>query len=408
MVFKLLKPKRKLKLATQLAAAAPRTRVIYVSTYPPRECGIATFTRALTKAINVLNPLYLADIVAIDDEKSGGERQQYPWEVKYKIDQDDLRSWINAADYINQSSADVVMLQHEFGVYGGKQGEYVLPFIERIKNPIVVCMHTVLKEPEPKMCETVQRISERSSAIVVIVNAAGERLVGHYNIDPDKIVVIPHGVPDIPYGPSAPHKEKLRLNGWTVISSFGLFSRSKGYEYAIEAMRSVVKKHPRTKLLLLGETHPVVRRQEGEKYRQDLKRLIAKYGLESNVEFVNRYLSIGEIVNYLQATDVYVTPYPNLDQVSSGTLSYAVSAGRPCISTPYVYAKEVLSHHRGLICEPLDSDDLAEKINYLLDNPKVAEEISKKAYTYGRNMIWPSVALRHLDLFEIVASEYER
>jgi len=396
-----------LKLAKRLAATEPKVRAIYVSTYPPRECGIATYTRSLTKAINVLNPLYLADIIAIDDEKSGGEPHTYPWEVKNKIDQEDLQSWLIAADYINQSSAEVVVMQHEFGIYGGLQGEYVLPFMERLNKPILVCLHTVLLEPDSKMRETLKRISERAEAIIVIVNAAGKRLVDEYGVNPNKIVTIPHGVPDIPFGPSDPFKKELGLSDWNVISSFGLFSRSKGYEYAIEAMPEIIKKHPKTKLLLLGETHPVVLRKEGEEYRNQLKKQIKKLGLQDNVSFVNKYLTLDEIINYLRATDVYVTPYPNLDQVSSGTLSYALSAGRACVSTPYVYAKEVLDEGRGLITEPIDSPDIAEKINYLLDHPKKRLEMSKKAYNYGRNMIWPSVALRHLDLFEIVSREHD-
>ncbi len=400
--------KTKTTLATRLAATEPQIRVIYVSTYPPRECGIATYTRALTKAINLLNPDFLADIVAIDDEKTGGEHRSYPWEVKYKIDQEDLRSWINAADYINQSGAEVVNLQHEFGIYGGAEGEYIIPFMERIKKPIVVCLHTVLPDPNQKMREMVRRMADYASALVVIVGAAGKQLVEHYGIDPNKIVTIPHGVPDIPFGPSAPYKKKFGYSGWNIISSFGLFSASKGYEYAIQAMPAIIKKHPKTKLLLLGETHPVVLRNEGEKYRNSLKRLITKLDMKDHVEFVNRYLSLGEITEHLRATDVYVTPYPNMNQVSSGTLSYAISAGRPCVSTPYVYAKEVLDKGRGVLVKNQDSADLAEKINDLFDNPKKRLEIAKKAYNYGRNMIWPRVALRHLDLFEIVAEEHEK
>lgn len=398
--------KTKAALATRLAATEPKIRAIYVSTYIPRECGIATYTRALTKAINLLNPHYLADIVAIDDEKSGGERRDYPWEVKYKIDQEDLRSWMNAADYINsQSGAKVVNLQHEFGIYGGQQGEYVIPFMEAIKKPIIVTLHTVLPNPDSKMLEMVRRMADRAAALAVMVDAAGDRLVEHYNIDPNKIVTIPHGVPDVPFGSTNSFKKKLGYHGWNVIASFGLMSRSKGYEFAIEALPNVLKKHPKTKLLLLGETHPVVARQEGEIYRESLQKLITELGLENNVEFVNRYLSLTEIISYLQASDVYITPYPNQDQISSGTLSYALSAGKPCVSTPYVYAEEVLADGRGLLMQPNDSADLAEKILMLFDQPKKRQDMAIKAYAYGRNMIWPSVALRHLDLFEIVTNE---
>jgi polysaccharide biosynthesis protein PslF len=399
---------QKSRLATQLAASEPHIRVIYVSTYTPRECGIATYSRALTKAINQLNPDYTADFVAIDDEKSGAEPRTYPWEVKYKIDQEDLRSWMNAADYINQSGAEVVNLQHEFGIYGGVEGEYVLPFIEAITKPIVVCLHTVLPHPSAKMLETVRRIAERAEAIIVMVEAAGKMLTEIYGVNPEKIVAIPHGVPDVPFGQDKLAKKRLGYNGWNIISSFGLFSRSKGYEHAIKALPAIVKKHPKTKLLLLGETHPVVVRNEGEEYRESLEKLVKELKMEEHVDFVNHYLTLDEIIQFLRITDVYITPYPNLEQVSSGTLSYALSAGLPCVSTPYVYAKDVLADGRGVVLDSLTAEDIAEKVIDLLDNPKKRQEISKKAYAYGRNMIWTRVALRHLDLFEIVAKEHGR
>lgn len=392
-------------LATRFAATEPRVKVIYVSTYPPRECGIATYTRSLVKAVNLLNPEYLADIIAIDDEKSGGVERNYPWEVKYKIDQQDLRSWMSAADYINQSGAEVVNLQHEFGIYGGREGEYVIPLMEAVKKPIVVSLHTVLPDPEPKMVEMVKRMGEMASAITVVVHAAADLLVERYGVCREKIVVIPHGVPDIPFNTTHSAKKKLGLDGWEIISSFGLMSSSKGYEYLINSMPAVLASHPQAKLILLGETHPVVLRHEGEKYRESLQKIVKDLGIEKNVQFENKYLTLDEIVAYLQATDVYVTPYPNLAQVSSGTLSYALAAGKPCVSTPYVYAKEVLADGRGELVDELTSAQLSTKINNLLSRPKKRLEMARRAYDYGRNMTWPHVALNHLDLFEIIARE---
>ncbi len=398
--------KQKNTLATRLAASEPRVRVIYVSTYIPRECGIATYTKDLTSAINLLNPERLADIVAIDDEKSGGEFKKYPWEVKYKIDQEDIRSWMNAADYINQSSAEVVNIQHEFGICGGVEGEYVLPFMEAVTKPIIICLHTVLPDPSPKMLEMVKRMTERAQAIIVMVGSAGKILEEKYGVDSKKIVVIPHGVPDVSFGQNKVLKRKMGYGGWKIVTSFGLFGRSKGYEYAIRALPQVIKKHPKTKLLLLGETHPVVRRQEGEKYRNSLKALIKRLRVEKNVEFVNRYLTIEEIIQYLRISDVYITPYPNLNQVSSGTLSYAVSAGLPCISTSYIHAKDVLAEGRGLLLDSLEPSEIAEKLTDLLSDSKKRLMMAKKSYLYGRSMTWFRVALRHLDLFEIVTEEH--
>ncbi len=401
-------PTQKKRLAEKLAATEHRHRVIYVSTYIPRECGIATYTKDLTTAINILNPQYLAEIAAIDDATSGGEVKHYPWEVKRKVEQENLTSWLSLAKYINESSADVVNIQHEFGLYGGDMGEYIVDFMKAVKKPMVVCFHTVLAKPTPKMRKIVREMVRRSSAIIVIVDAAAKILEKAYGVDPDKVVTIPHGVPDIPFGPSATFKRKLGYRSWNIVSSFGLLSRSKGYQHLIAALPKVLERHPKTKLLILGETHPVVKRQSGEVYRQSLEAQVKELGLEKNVEFINRYLTLREIVEYLRATDIYVTPYPNMEQVSSGTLSYAVSAGKPCISTPYTYAKEVLAGGRGLLMKKDNDADLAKNIIKILDDPKLANTMARRAYDYGRSMIWPSVALRHLDLFEIVAQEHEK
>lgn len=391
------------KLSLRLAAEQPKIKVIYVGTYIPRECGIATFTKDLTNAINILNPTYLADIVAIDDQiGSVSKGYDYPWEVKFKIKQDDLASWLAAADYINQSAADVVNLQHEFGIYGTRHGNYAIPFMERLKKPVVTTMHTVLPEPTDEWKQMVRRIAELSSAVVVMVNTAVTRLVEDYGIDPEKIVVIPHGVPDVPFTPSEEKKPSFRLRNQNVIMSFGLVSPGKGYEYAIQAMPSVLAKHPNTKLLLLGETHPVVLKKEGEAYRQSLRKLVRELKLSSHVRFVNNYLSLEEIINYLMATDVYLTAYPNLNQITSGTLAYAIGTGRACISTPYLYAQEVFEDERGILIKPNDAKSLAKGINYLLDHPKKRQEMMQRAYAFGRSMIWPSVALKYLDLFDFV------
>lgn len=391
------------QLSKRLAATEPKIRAIYVSTYIPRECGIATFTKDLTNAINILNPHYLADIVAIDDEASGAEHRDYPWEVKYKIEQENLRSWIDAADYINQSGAQVVNIQHEFGIYGGELGEYTVPFMEAIKKPIVLTLHTVLPEPNSRIRDMVCRMAKRADAIVAMINTAAQWLIGYYGIDKAKIVVINHGVPDISFGPTHVAKRALGLSG-NIISSFGLMGPGKGYEYAIGALKHVLNKHPQTKLLLIGETHPVVKRKEGEIYREQLLRLVKKLSLSRSVKFINRYVSLRELIEYLQATDIYITPYTGLDQVSSGTLSYAIGAGKACVSTPYIYAKEVITSQRGLLVEPKDEKDLAAKIIYLLDHPRKRLEMARNAYALGRSMIWPNVALRYLDLFEIVSN----
>lgn len=398
--------KQKQSLALELAKSEPKVRAIYVATYIPRECGIATYTKDLTNAINLLNPRCLADIVAIDDEKEVGKKRNYPWEVKFKIEQEKMHSWMDAAEYINQSGAEVVSIQHEFGIYGGMRGEYIIPFLDSIKKPIVLTFHTVVPRPDDNVKELVRRITERASGIIVMVQTAVERLVKTYGVDRNKIVVIHHGVPDITYGSTDAAKAELGLTGSLTISSFGLFSRGKGYELAINALPRIVAKHPNTKLLLLGETHPVVKRRDGEEYRDSLVKLVKELKLENNVEFVNRYLTLEEIVDYLKATDVYLTPYPNLDQITSGTLAYAIGAGKACVSTPYLYAQEVLGEGRGILVKPNSPEEIAVAINQLFDQPAQREKIARSAYQYGRNMIWPAVALKHLDLFDILRENH--
>jgi len=391
-------------LQTKLAATKPRVRVIYVSTYIPRECGIATYTKDLTNAINILNPAFLADIVAIDDKILNGTDYSYPWEVKYKIEQGNLQSWLNAAEYLNQSGADVVVVQHEFGIYSSNtsDGEYAIPFVEAITKPLVVTFHTVLPNPTEIQRQNLARVAKRADAVTVMVNAAVELLVDVYGVDRKKVVVIPHGVPDISYGPAKKAKTELGLDSDNLLMSFGLISDGKGYEYVVEALPAIVKKHPKTKFYILGETHPVVVRREGEVYRQRLIKLAKDLRVSKHVKFINRYLTLNEIVQYLRATDIYLTPFLGLDQITSGTLSYAVGAGKVCVSTPYRYAEEVLAAGRGVLVPPRDSESIAETIIDLLDNPKKCTDMAKKAYAYGRNMIWPSVALGHLDLCEIV------
>lgn len=395
--------REKATLAKRLAAEELNLRVLYVSTYPPRECGIATYTKDLTTAINILNPYCLADIIAIDDEKCGGQRNSYPWEVKFKIEQNNPRSWKKAADYINQSSADVINIQHEYGIYGGKENGYGANFIKQLKKPVVTCFHTVLPSPNDEIIKATQEIVKLSDGIIVISDTAGQLLADRYGANPAKIVTIPHGVPDIPFGGTETFKKKLGYAGWNTITSFGLLGESKGYEHIIQAMPKILKKHPKTKLLLVGQTHPVVARRVGEVYRERLEKLVKDLKIENNVEFVNKYLSTSKIIEYLRATDIYVTPYPNLNQVSSGTLSYAVSAGLACISTRYVYANEVLQDGRGLLLDKLSHNELAQKAIFLLDNPNKRREIARKAYKQGRFSIWPRVALNHLDIFEIVS-----
>ncbi len=376
-------------------------KVIYISTYIPRECGIATFTKDLTSAINLLNPNNLAEIMAL--EEKGAEERSYPWEVKYRVKDYDLLSIKKATDYVNQSGSDIVSIQHEFGIFGPDEGSNVIEFLKKIKKPIVVTFHTVLSNPSDTKKRIVKTIGKYSSAIVVMINDAKKRLVDVYNIDPEKIVVIPHGVPDIPYGPTGDYKKELKISyNKIVLSTFGLINRGKGIEYVLEAMTDLVKVYPNLFYIIIGQTHPIILKKEGEIYRESLQKFINQHKIQNNVKFVNSYLPLDKLVKYLRATDIYITPYLEPQQITSGTLAYAVGAGKTCISTKYLYAKEVLGYGRGMLVDFSKSQEIVDAVNQLLSDKSIMNEMSMKAYLYGRKMIWPSVALGYLDLFNLI------
>lgn len=389
------------KIAENYNLKSRDIKVIYMSSYIPRECGIATFAKDLTTAINLLNPDFLAEIMALDEADSF--ERQYPWEVKMRVKDNEPESFEKAAEYINQSGCDILCIQHEFGIFGPDEGVNIVDFLKQVKKPIVVTFHTVLSDPSDRKRMIVQEIGKRVDAIVVMINEAKKRLVDIYGINPDKVVVIPHGVPDIPYGPTNGFKKQLKIDeGRPVIATFGLLNKGKGIEYMIDAMAEIVKKNPAALYLIIGETHPVIKRREGEIYREGLKKQIKKLGLVKNVDFVAQYLPLEQLVLYLRAIDIYVTPYLEPQQITSGTLAYAVGAGKACVSTKYLYAKEVLGYGRGKLTDFYNSKELADAINELLTDEVMRKEISMKTYLYGRKMIWPNVALGYLDLFNLV------
>jgi glycosyltransferase involved in cell wall biosynthesis len=379
-----------------------KVKVIYVSSYIPRQCGIATYTKDLTTAINELNPDALAEIMAVNDLNA---EYDYPWEVKFRIAQNDNQSYSDAANYINQSGAELVSIQHEFGLFGGQYGEHIVSFLEKIRRPVVTTFHTVLDKPDPQQVAVVERVARMSKAIIVMVHCAAERLNKIYGVSKRKIVTIYHGVPDIPLGPSLPHKVALNLQDYSILATINLLSSNKGVEYVIKAMPEILAKHPKVLYLVIGKTHPVVQKSEGERYRLYLEKLVKELKVEENVRFINRYLPLGELISYLRATDIYITPYLDPQQITSGALAYAIGAGKTCVSTPYVYAKEALANGRGYLVPFRDSGAVSEAVRNLLEELAVKENMERKAYGYGRHMTWSNVALKHLDLFCLVAKE---
>jgi glycosyltransferase involved in cell wall biosynthesis len=372
----------------------PEKRVAYLSTYPPRECGIATFTKDLIDAIEELNKFKPPAVIAVNEKET---IYNYDRKVKWQIERDFIDDYVRAARYVNSSDVDLVNLQHEFGLFGGDYGEYINHFLDNVEKPVVTTLHTVQLDFDPRAQAVLRNIVAKSASIVVITRIALE-ILEKQGIACMKAVVIPHGCPFIPFVPSESVKDSLGLRGRFVLSTFGLISRGKGIEYAIRALPPLVEKEPRIIYLIIGETHPEVRKNEGESYRKKLMRLVEELQLEKHVRFHNRFLSKRELIKYLQATDVYLTPYISPNQISSGTLAYALGAGRTLISTPYLHAQDVLAEGRGLFCKFKDPNSIAACIYKLLDE-NLRKTIQRKAYKYSRRFVWSNVAKEYFKLF---------
>ena len=370
--------------------------VAYVSTFPPRKCGIATFTADLVNSINRLNKLEDQRVISID-----GRRLFKPvyGGVQHKIGRDFLEDYILMAQFLNNTTVNAVNIQHEFGIFGGESGEYICNFLAKLRKPVATTLHTVLPDFEAKTREVFDEVVERSSAIVVL-NKTTRELVRSYGISSKKIKLIPHGCPDVPLVHSSKVKPVLGLQKRVVLSTFGLLSKGKGIEHVIDALPEIIKTEPRIVYYVLGVTHPQVKKYEGEAYRNMLLRKVKDLGLRNHVRFLNRFLSKPELINYLQATDVYITPYLSPNQVSSGTLSYALGAGKAVVSTPYLHAKEALGEGRGVFCRFNDSESIAEKVTEIIENKPFRESLEQKAYHYSRKFTWPLVAKKYLALFD--------
>ena len=376
-------------------------RVIYVSTYIPQKCGIATFTKDVTNAINLINPKALAEIMVIVKD---GEKPDFPWEVKYQIERDNKESYLKAATYINKSTCDVVLIEHEFGIFGGECGDYLLDFLKAVKKPKVMTCHTLIEDKESCWGKTFLKLIKEVDGLTVMTKFSAKRLAELYDFNQKNIAVIPHGTPDIAYNSTSIYKKKL--DGRLVLGNINLLSEQKGIDYSIEAVAKIAKKYPDVLYLLIGQTHPNILKNEGEKYRKKLKKKINKLGIKKNVKFIDKYLSVEELAEWLKAIDIYITPYLDKQQSSSGALAYAVGAGKICISTKYLYAKEMLANKRGIFVAFRDSDAIAKAVVNIWKDEKRKKNMQEKAYKYGRLMTWPSVALHHLDFFNEVIKKH--
>ena len=380
-------------------------KAAFVSTYPPRQCGIATFCSDLLGSMKQLygnsngegNDQHNFEVVALN---RGGKSYNYGREVSFHIRDQYHHDYKRAADFINLSPVDAVSIQHEYGIFGGEDGNYISYLLNGLKIPAVTTLHTVLEDPSAGQKQTLMRICEQSTTIVVMANTAVDILTSVYKVPREKICLIPHGAPDVPFLDSSYYKDQFKAEGRKVLLTFGLLSPSKGLEYSIQAMEEVARAHPDALYIILGATHPEVKRLNGEEYRHNLEKMVRDRGLEKNVSFYNQYVTLERLVQFLVATDIYITPYLSREQITSGTLAYAVACGKAVVSTPYIYAEELLAEGRGSLVPFKNSDAMAAELIKLLDDEELRNRMRKNSYQYGRQMIWKEVARNYAVAFE--------
>jgi glycosyltransferase involved in cell wall biosynthesis len=377
-------------------AEARRKKVAFISTYPPRICGIATFTSDLIKNASKasgenLDPL----VVAMRND----DKLEYGDPVKFEIRRNVKKDYLSAADYINFSHVDLVSVQHEFGLFGGEAGSYLSLLLNRLNVPVITTLHTVLSEPEPAQRAAMRDLCEASYKVVTMNHRGIRMLRDIYGVDEHKIELIPHGIPDLPFVDSNYYKHKFGLEGRKTILTFGLLSKNKGVELMLDALPEIVKEDPSVVYVILGMTHPLVLKHEGESYRFSLQRKVKQLGIEKNVIFHNRFVDDNELSNFLCATDIYVTPYMNREQLTSGTLSFAVGTGKAVVSTPYWAAEELLADGRGEIVPFGKPKALAQTVIKLLKDQTYFYNLRRKAYDYGRSRTWDKIGQLYWKLF---------
>jgi glycosyltransferase involved in cell wall biosynthesis len=378
------------------------SRVAVVGNYLPRKCGIATFTTDLCDAIHAEYSATELLALPVNDTAEG---YSYPERVRFELSEDSLASYRQAADFLNFSNIDLVCLQHEYGIFGGPAGSNILELLRRIQMPVVTTLHTVLREPDPEQRIVMAEIASLSDRLIVMSRQSAEILQEVFHVPAGKIDLIPHGIPDLPFTDPNFYKDAFGTEGKMVLLTFGLLSPNKGIENVIKALPKILLRHSNVVYMISGVTHPHILRHEGDKYRESLQNLAKELRVADSVIFRNRFVSPQELVELIGAADIYVTPYKHKGQVVSGTLAYALSAGKAIISTPYLHAIELLDDERGALVPFDDPGAIASKTIELLDNPTARHAMRKRAYLYSRDMVWNRVAQQYMGSFERVYNE---
>ena len=382
---------------TVLSDPGPPHRIAFLGDYLPRLCGIATFTRDLCEAVSAAAPAAQCYAGAVNDRAEGYE---YPSRVRFELLEKDLDSYRRAADFLNFDNAEVLCVQHEFGIYGGPAGSHLLALLKEVRMPVVTTLHTILREPNAAQRTVMEELVQRSDRLVVMARKGVEILRDTYAVPDAKVEVIPHGIPDIPFTDTHFSKAQFGVEGRMVLLTFGLLGPGKGIEHVIESLPQIVRAHPNVVYLVLGATHPHLLAREGERYRLSLERLAEDRGVKQHIIFYNRFVSPDDLAEFISATDIYLTPYLNEAQITSGTLAYVFGAGKAVVSTPYWHAQELLAEGRGILVPFSNPGAIAEGVCEFLDHPERLEKTRQQAYQLGREMIWPVVAERYLESFQ--------
>src|SRR5580704_5263586 len=402
---------RSLPHVTEISSAKPfdtavnlslPSRIAIIGNYLPRQCGIATFTTDLCDAVSAEYGTERLFAMPVNDPESN---YSYPERVRFELTEEELTSYHRAAEFLNFTNVDLVCVQHEYGIFGGTAGSHVLELLRNLRMPIVSTLHTVLREPNPDQHRVMVELAELSDRLIVMSDHSSQFLQEIFQVPQGKIDVIPHGVPSLAFVDPNFYKDRFAVGGKSVLLTFGLLSPNKGVETVIQAMPRILSHNSNVMYIVAGATHPHIRKREGDRYRESLQLLAKDLGVEKNVIFHNRFVSPEEMMEFIGCADIYITPYKNEAQVVSGTLAYALGAGKAVISTPYWHALELLDQQRGVLVPFNDQNAIAEQTIRLLENEAERHAMRKRAYLYSRNMVWKSVAQDYMRSFQRARAE---